>query len=835
MANKEDKEYQKINTEAWGFYDKDNLDKAFDTSKKIIELYPKKIGGYYLSGIIEYDKRNFVKSVEYFKNALEVDSENKAGGFIHYWLGKNYNEKSKEWFNDFVDNPVYSFDMARFSFEKSTEYEEYPRGTVVELIRIFRKDNYKLITVLKNALKNFSSDIDFLIRYSRALTQINKNEDAYNIVSTKANELNSPSLYYEGGMILYKSKDYKSAILNFEKAVTVSSGKPENVAGIYCQIADAYYKEKNFENASKNFNYAFELIISYNLKNTDYPNNAFWLALFGIIITVVEVKQIDELNSSILKIPFTEETIDYIESFHEFTIETGSGVVFSYENDFSIRKCITELNKFKKKSNDPITLSKLNWLKAILYYQDNKHEYSLNALREVLKNDNNSDSYIYKRISRAYYYCLNDRISSKKSYDDLMTKLGLDLNKYRPLRNNFDEYYIEQVIDWLFSDENYQAIIELKKHFTSIQLDKSKSWFEIAYSYHSIEDEKNAQKAYEYYLSKNKDSSAALNNLANIYHKKGDIKYVEKAIKLYEKAIKIDGGDEKLYARNLKNTKETREFILKEKSKNDFLEKTFKRAIKLLNKEDYFSLESLHNFLLNIRKDDDYNNGEIPIQDDYFPSLMNTNISKAEKLKDIWLSKNYVYLTDDFDDYDVPIYKVNPYIEDAVNKQRKVIAENDLPIKWLEGIEGLNVSKLEEIQYFNIIEKIGKINKKYKPLVKRDFNELVFNYLVGNIKATIVLSGSFVELVLTYFLERKKHTQIQYSNTRPKNLYDCNLFDLISFSEEKGFFGKDFFHLTNLSRVYRNFIHPGLELKNELNKGKSDLCFISTLEIFKLI
>ena len=51
----------------------------------------------------------------------------------------------------------------------------------------------------------------------------------------------------------------------------------------------------------------------------------------------------------------------------------------------------------------------------------------------------------------------------------------------------------------------------------------------------------------------------------------------------------------------------------------------------------------------------------------------------------------------------------------------------------------------------------------------------------------------------------------------------------------KKYFGNDFFPLTNLSRVYRNFIHPGVELKNSLDKTKSDLCFISSIEILRKI
>lgn len=258
----------------------------------------------------------------------------------------------------------------------------------------------------------------------------------------------------------------------------------------------------------------------------------------------------------------------------------------------------------------------------------------------------------------------------------------------------------------------------------------------------------------------------------------------------------------------------------------------------LIKNEDYFSLESLGSFINNIKKEENFKDGEVPIQNEYFPSLVKSNITNALKLKDIWISKNYILQTDKYDNYNIPIYKINPYIEEEIIKYKQLILEKDIPIKWIDGFSKLNMLRLDEIEYFILKEKISKFNKKYKNLINRDFDELVLNYLMGNIKSTVVLSGSFVELVLTFYLERKKVRNISYlQNGRSisKNIYDSNLYDLISYIEQSNYFGKDFFHLTNLSRVYRNFIHPGLELKDELNKGKSDICFISTLEILKKI
>lgn len=833
MNDKVENEYKDIINNAWDYYENKNINKATEEANEIIKKYPQKVGGYYLMGVIEYNKNNFVKSVEFLKNALEHDIENKAGGYIHFFLGKNYNEKSKEWFIDFVDNPIYNFNMAKFSFEKSFEYTDYPSDTVKELVKIHKKDHYRMVNILKKAIISFPENIDFILQYSNSLNEINKKEDSYSLVSINANKLKSSSLYYKAGTILYDSKDYANARLNFEKSKElIDQENTSSVSILSYQIANTYYKEEILEEALNYFQKSFDLIIEYNTKDIQYMNTDFWFSAFGIISILGDLNKIKPLKDFISTIPFNKDSFENFEYSGDFYLDNSQPFSINYE--FYNDKCTKALDNLSKTNKDKTLLGKINWIKYLIHKEQNNQEDCLNSLRAVIKHDELIDNYLFEALSQNYYYCINEKISEKKDYGNLIKLLISDLEKYNSFRNNFDEYSLNKTIDWLFSDKNYQTIIDLKKNFTSVQLDKADSWFEIAYSYNEVEDKKNAQKSYEHYLSKNKNSTAALNNLANIYHEKNELIFVEKAIKLYEKALKID-SDKDLFLKNLSNTKETREELIKQKSTNEILEKTFKRAIGLLKNENYFSIESLYNFILNLKKDDDFKNNEIPIEDDYFPSLMNTNYSKSKKLKDSWLSKNYIIHTETYDNHNVPIYTVNPYLYDAIIQQRKIISENDIPSKWLEGIEGLSVSKLEEIQYFNILEKISKINKKYKPIIERDFNELVFNHLVGNIKSTIVLSGSFVELILTYHLERKKHLQIQYSSNRQKNLYDCNLFDLISFSEEKGFFGKDFFHLTNLSRVYRNFIHPGLELQNELNKGKSDLCFISTMEIFKLI
>lgn len=150
------------------------------------------------------------------------------------------------------------------------------------------------------------------------------------------------------------------------------------------------------------------------------------------------------------------------------------------------------------------------------------------------------------------------------------------------------------------------------------------------------------------------------------------------------------------------------------------------------------------------------------------------------------------------------------------------------------------MEKLEEADYFDLLDRIQRVNSKFRPLLQRDWEELVFNYRVQNYKSTFILSGSFVELLLIYYCEKKKVKTIPIKGSNgqvmSRKLYDCVLNELIGYVQDQRWFGHDFSHLGNLARVYRNLIHPGLELKGDGKiSSKAELCFISAKEILQKI
>lgn len=386
----------------------------------------------------------------------------------------------------------------------------------------------------------------------------------------------------------------------------------------------------------------------------------------------------------------------------------------------------------------------------------------------------------------------------------------------------FDEAHTESesFILELFKEKKYKDIVEADKKLESVPI-----IFEVAYSYCEMGDENKAEEIYETILSFSgeENSPAILNNLSNIKKAKGKIK---EAFDLIQKAKKKDPEDE-IIDRNYQNLLG----IIKEQ---EAIEQNYKNAIGLIQKENDFVIGKLKNFFTNIKKEQGLKNNQIAIPNWKFKVLMGTDDQKAESLKKQWIDKGYIRKTNQRIDNFVPVYEINFHIEKAIERAQNTKINK----KWIDGFENIDILKLEKIGYFEILPRIRKINKKFKFLLERDFNELAFNYLVGNEKSVIVIAGSLIEAVLIYHCEKKKVKKINYqiqNKAIQKDLYDCDLGDLLNYFEQGKIMSDLFVHLGNVSKIHRNFIHPGKEVREfeKLDQSKSDLCYISAIEIIK--
>jgi hypothetical protein len=375
----------------------------------------------------------------------------------------------------------------------------------------------------------------------------------------------------------------------------------------------------------------------------------------------------------------------------------------------------------------------------------------------------------------------------------------------------------------LFEDKKFSDIVEADKKLESIPI-----MFEVAYSYDAVGDIKKAKEIYELLLTfpVEKNNPSILNNLSNIEKQE---KNIDKAFKLIKKAYKNSSGKDEIINNNYSGLLK----IIEEKEEK---EAQYKTACDTLERESDWALEKLSTFIKNAKKDKEFNNNKIPIPKWKFKILIGTDEFKADSLREQWLTKGYIYNTKERGKYSEIVYEINPNIEKNIQK----LAPFKLEKNWAGGIENLNVDYLDKLQYFAVLEKINKTNKKYKDLLKRDFDELIVNYTFKNKKSVVVLSGSLVELIFNYHCEKKKIKNVQYniSNKKiSKNIHEANLNDFLKYFEEDKDFKKVIITIGHLSRVYRNFVHPGNEIKNKenLDESKMKLCFHSVVEVINYL
>jgi tetratricopeptide (TPR) repeat protein len=803
---------------AWEKYEKKELPNAKIICAQIKDEFPDKLGANYLLGIIYLDENKFIESSKELKTALKKDKEKKAGGFINYFLGIN---SGKQTFSE-NENQLYNKESSRKYFEEALEYEKYPEDTINELNRIYQ-NNYKIIQLFKNAIKKFPENINFVFTLSDTYLKTQQLENQEKVLLTAKNEFNSTHLFYKLSKIELIKKSFKEAREFINKAIEINEN-PKSEFALQLELANILYAEGEIKKAKEIYSDCF---------NKEKSTDNFWFGLIGVLMCVEDIN-FDEFTLLIAEMEITNQFIIY-DWFGDMPIYFDSQRAIGIDLPVNEKNAIKKLNSLKKTQTDEDILGKIELLKYSLHKHIGEKTQRLKAIKKSIKQLNTYHyEFILTELSEAYSEVFYDLVESEKSIDKLILEINKTLEEEYSFRKVFIEN-LEVIIEELHSQKKYELIIKLYQNFSKQQIDKADIWFEVGYSFNELGNLEKAKYSYNRSIDIKGESSAVFNNLANIYKNEDKL---DEAIDMYQKALSLENDDD-LIKNNLENALNKKKKISNENQKKNAINKTFLNAVELLKSENFFTLESLYSFLLNCRKEEDFDNWHLPIQNEMFPVLMNTNGKKALELKNNWISKNYIIQKEETDEYDIPYFQVNPHIETEVNRLRNIVSEINLPQEWLTGLSNISIFQLNELNYSETSKKILKINKKYRPLISRDYNELIFNYLVGNKKSTVVLSGSFVELILTYYCERKKIKKIEYKNahgkTIKKDLYNCVLFDLISFIDDKKYFGNDFFPLTNLSRVYRNFIHPGVELKNSLDKTKSDLCFISSIEILRKI
>ena len=804
---------------AWAEYQNNHFDKAEAICNALIIEFPDTLGSYYLLGHIYSEQEKLENALEQFSIALEKDKEKKAGGHINYWIGRLYSKYSI--FEQ--KSPLYDAAKAKDCYHKAKEYENYPPDVIYQL-QYELKNDYDRIKLYEEGIKKFPNETNFYILVSNICTRLDNSDKAIKLLNGALEKgLKSASLYYNIGEFYFTKKQFSKSRSFYTEAISLNEHYPHSNYAINYAIANSFYNEGDLLNAETYYRKSFEACIN---------DDTCWFGFFGLIIVYSEQNKIQDIQKLINEIIIDKNIFFEEGMFGGGPFWLDSQITESIKLEHNEKKLAATFKSLKFSEKNDKFLGKLWLIRALLAKHLGNHSDRYTSLKNSLKYlSAYKYEFLYPELCSIYSDLIYQKTEKSQDISASIKLFKSDLENYSVSFRTHSVQILDSVINALFKLKCYKDIVEIHRFFKEEQVTEAAIWFEVGYSLNELKEYNDAKIAYEKHIKLKGESSASLNNLANIYKSEDNL---ATAIELYKRGLELDSKDE-ILKNNLAKTLKQFEDIENEKNQKKALDVYFRSALKFVKQENNFVLDKLNKFILNIKRDENFKNWVAPIQKYKFPVLMGTDKQKAESLRTQWLNKNYIQESDYRDEHNVIIYFINPYLETEITK----INNTKIPDNWITGFDNVSIGKLEEIGYFELVTRIQKVNKKFKPLIERDFNELVFNYIVQNEKATIVLSGSLVELVLTYHCEKKKITQIPYvdskGNTKNKKLYDCVLNDLISYAENHLFFGSDFPHLSNLSRIYRNFIHPGRELKDRLDKPKCDLCFISTTEILRKV
>lgn len=817
MEENQDKvpsEYEKKKEEAWKLFNEGRLKDCKLKVKTIVQKFSENFGSYELMGHILMEERDIEGAINQFKLAIQKDKDNRAHGFFYYWIAKAHDRGGP--FDQF---PGSQFDTKKrdLFYEKAKQSGTYPEQLLFDYRVSNSQDREKF---LWEGIKRFPNSTDlYLLAASHYAPQGLVNQQVSILQEAIDKGLSSTSLFYRFGELKLMQKELATALQYFEKCLEINAD-PDEAYGINYQLGNTWFSIGNLEKAE-----AYYKIVYEEGKHGD--NKMF--GLFGLLKAYNQRKDQIAIQNLLTNWHVSESSVNRHSRITGGPLYLDSKVIQSIETK-NLRELYDIVSKLRSNPKDVFYTGKLNLLKSYLATLNERfydaHKFITNASKYL-------NHYHYGFLEELRLESISDIINNK--FDSVSErKKAMEI-----LKNEFETYgeskllksELKDAVDLFYQDKEYKSIVTLTQHLSFPFLHEADVIFEAAFSQAKECNDQLAKSLYEYYLRESKENTAVLNNLGILYKKEGNI---QKAIELYQQGLAIDPTDKHLKD----NFTQAKEVLASEerKAQANFLEKQkMLKAIEILQKENDFVLAKLATFIEQVKLEPEFDDWRFPLPRYKFHTLLKVDRQKGEALREQWLTKGYITDTGDRGGYNITVYSVNPYLEGAL----KGIQKLKIPDKWIKGFININIAALESVGYFDLMDRIEKINKKFQPLIERDFNELVHNYLMGHDKATIVLSGSLVELLLTYYCERRKELIISFKdkagNSKIKKLYDCVLSDLIDYVELTKPFGNDFVHLSNLSRIYRNYIHPGRELKGSLDSTKADLCFVSTCEIIKRI
>ena len=553
--------------------------------------------------------------------------------------------------------------------------------------------------------------------------------------------------------------------------------------------------------------------------------------LQGLIVRLIEI---DLKDDNVLATKLLEQ-LNYISQYENPFLEIvdftdGNHSFFTIDNIF-----YTILDRLESKFDNETCKRKIKLISAFqkLSWEEDVSKPYLKQIQKLIEEElkNNNDKSLYLNLIN-----INEKLGNNKKYFDVYIS-GINYVGTKDISfDNFNDTELDYVVNYIVSNvriydfncNKYQKLIENliftlhnRKQYSSVvkiseNIDYKKLkylnfGFELAFALKEQGKDSKAKELYEEYLEMYPNSEAVLNNLGVIYENEGDF---EKALEYYEKSESLSPS--KVSENNILRSKELIEQRKKEKEQE---EKSL----------EYFQLENvwiINRIKLFYEEADDVGNIICPYKK--LPLVLKCNEDKANDVLKQFIDKGYVFRNKNHNyDTNASVYKKNFSIEKRINEMEK---ENKLISSFTDNLNGFTIDNLLSIEYLKILSKLNSIKKKkIKDIFIRDYNELVFNYLSNQQKTTILMSGTIIELLLLYILDKQKIIKYKVgTKQKEKKVTEMDITEMLEVCDKEQLITNAPKKFMDGMKQFRNFIHPGNELREktlDIDKSTVELSF----------
>lgn len=553
--------------------------------------------------------------------------------------------------------------------------------------------------------------------------------------------------------------------------------------------------------------------------------------LQGLIVRLIEI---DLKDDNVLATKLLEQ-LNYISQYEKPFLEIvdftdGNHSFFTIDNIF-----YTILNRLESKFDNETCKRKIKLISAFqkLSWEEDVSKHYLKQIQKLIEEElkNNNDKSLYLNLIN-----INEKLGNNKKYFDVYIS-GINYVGTEDISfDNFNDSELDYVVNYIVSNvriydfncNKYQKLIENliftlhnRKQYSSVvkiseNIDYKKLkylnfGFELAFALKEQGKDSKAKELYEEYLEMYPNSDAVLNNLGVIYENEGDF---EKALEYYEKSESLSPS--KVSENNILRSKE---LIGQRKKEKEQEEKSL----------EYFQLENvwiINRIKLFYEEADDVGNIICPYKK--LPLVLKCNEDKANDVLKQFIDKGYVFRNKNHNyDTNASVYKKNFSIEKRINEMEK---ENKLISSFTDNLNGFTIDNLLSIEYLKILSKLNSIKKKkIKDIFIRDYNELVFNYLSNQQKTTILMSGTIIELLLLYILDKQKIIKYKVgTKQKEKKVTEMDITEMLEVCDKEQLIKNAPKKFMDGMKQFRNFIHPGKELREktlDIDKSTVELSF----------